>query len=377
MEIHEALELKDKFLNSYTSQNAYPEQGFSPDAIVESFFQAKPADRLAIGVSALGMKVEGSIPGNFRLELRVQRTDGPAFREAKRIIDQVHGEGRILVLRRLELPTYSSLIEGLSRLFRVPPKGTPLRIGDPVRCRRAGPGTLGGFVLGPKGPGFLSSSHVLAAHASAAEKPRKTDPIWRPPPALYSLMGGHEVGELLEWNEFDRAAPNYVDAAFAQITNDHIYDGNVVPKFDDIPRRLHGRDLTALPAASREDIVRQFQEENYWLLGRPVAKIGSATGYTEGYISGALIDGITAFVPWLGKVTYVNVIEITPNEATLFTQAGDSGSTVFLIDDCIAFGLHFGSGEAYDERMKPLGYKVSYACSIQTIQYEFDQYTWL
>ena len=113
MEIREALELKSQFLSEYAANYAQVEvAGTSPQAIVESFSEARPADRLAIGISAKPAIGKRPIRGNVQLELRVQRTDGPAFREAMRIIKGVKKEARLLVLKRLEFPTYGALVDG-------------------------------------------------------------------------------------------------------------------------------------------------------------------------------------------------------------------------------------------------------------------------
>ncbi|MBV8795815.1 MAG: hypothetical protein JO136_12860 [Hyphomicrobiales bacterium] len=152
----------------------------------------------------------------------------------------------------------------------------------------------------------------------------------------------------------------------------------MVPIFDDVPKELRGRSLSSMSALSHEHVTKEFQKkENYELLGQIVAKIGSATGYTSGRISAALIDGITAWVPWLGNTIYANIFEITPSEIRSFTEPGDSGSSVFFINERLVFGLHCAAADAFDENRNPLGYRVSYACSIQGILHEFDAYRWM
>lgn len=376
MEIREALELKNSYLAAYNS-GSFRAQATSNKsrAIVKSVLEARPADRLAIGISAQGSKRSNS---SARLEIRVQRTDGPAFHEAKRIEMEVHGEARVIVVERLEFPTFKALNEGLKGLFRTPAPGAPLFVGDPVRCRRAGPGTLGGFLRYSDGPALLSSSHVLAAYSSPAEGPDEGDPIYRPPPKFKSLTGDRQVGQLQRWSEFDKAQPNYADAAIAHLSNHVEYEPNVIPRHDNVPAELRGRRLSSMRAISHEEIAKEFQKaENFELLGQTVAKIGGATGYTHGHISAALVEGITAWVPWLGNIIYANIFEITPTDAKGFTEPGDSGSSVFVKDEQLVFGLHCAAADAFDENRTPLGYRLSYACSIQGILYEFDDYKWM
>ena len=204
------------------------------------------------------------------------------------------------------------------------------------------------------------------------------DHIYRPPAGLRALTGHHKVGELHYWSEVDKANPNYIDAAVAHISDQQLqYEPNLIPNHEDVPAALRGRHLELMPPASPEEITQQFQDFNYDLLGQSVAKIGGATGYTSGTISGALIDGITAFVPWLGNVIYVNVFEITPKELKSFTQPGDFGASVFISKTRLAFGLHFAAAEAADADGNSLGHSVSYACSIQTILHEFADYSWM
>jgi hypothetical protein len=372
MEFHEAWDLKRKYMTAYNAGSLSQQVGQSRSrAVVESVLEARPADRLAIGISADPKSVA-------RLEIRVQRTDGPAFHEAKRIKTEVSNEARIVILERLEFPTYKSLIDGLRSALSVRAPDEPLRIGDPIRCRRAGPGTLGGFLNSRDGPAVLSSSHVLAAYSSTGEEPKKRDQIYRPPPTLRSLTGDHEVARLHHWSEFDKAQPNYADAAVAHILDGIRYEPNVIPPYDFVPKKLRGLKLSSMNAVSHGAVTMEFQKkENYQLLGKSVAKIGSASGYTSGHISAALVEGITAWVPWLGNTIYANIFEITPTDVNYFSEPGDSGSSVFFIDEQLVFGLHCAAADAFDENRNTLGYRVSYACSIQGILHEFDAYRWM
>ncbi len=380
MHLSEALDRKTHFLQRYTAAYVQKEyKTITQAAIAEAIAASGPADRLAIGISTLseGLGV-GNTPPDFRLELRVQRTDGPAFREARRIMDEVRGEGRIRILPRIEFPSFAALLESMRTMLRFDDENSPLQIGDPVRCRRAGAGTLGGFTTTSNGPGFLSSSHVMAAHASGS-RPTRGDPIYRPRRRALSIRSGSEVGSLTHWNELDAATGNYIDAAFSELNLSQPYIGNIIPSADDIPLTLRGKRLKALPAADYEDISAQFAKTNYELIGMPVAKIGAATGYTQGMISAALLDGITAYVPWLGNVAYINVFEIQPKDTEDFTSPGDSGAAVFILPSNTVIGLHFASSDALDEDGQKLGFRVSYACSIQSILYEFsrDGYAWM
>ena len=377
MQLAEALELKDEYLRNYTANYVSKEyQSSSLSAIMEAIAASTPSDRLAMGLSSASGIKSGSEKDSFRLELRVQRTDGPAFREAERIAKEVKGEARIRVLPRVSFPSLAMLLESMRNLGSFPDPTQPLQLGDPVRCNRAGAGTLGGFVTMPKGPGLISSSHVIAAYASGIE-PGTGDLIYRPKKGGGVMRSSAEVAKLTDWNVLDAATGNTIDAAFADLKLNQAYAGNIIPSAPQIPSALHRRKLTALPPATSDEIRQQFRQENFRLLNQRVAKLGASTGYTEGIISGALIDGITAHHTKLGAITYLNVFEIEPVDRVEFTLPGDSGSAVFLPDTMEVIGLHFASADALDENNSSLGFRVSYACSIQTVFSEFAEYQWM
>ncbi len=375
MDFDTALNLKLEFMDRFILESGHAGRARSnASRVAEAMGTAGPADRLAIGVSG-----KPNVRKGFQLELRVQRADGPAFLEATKIIDQVKGEARLRILPRIEFPSIASLLECMGSAFGYPPNDAPLQLGDPIRTQRAGAGSLGGFLKTPKGAALLGSSHVLAPYSSS-DRPKQGDTVYRPTSPRGSIRASSEVASLLDWSVLDKAKGNYVDAAIARLCDDPepSYEGNVIPDRSDVPSDLRGQRLKALKPASAEQIAEQFRSGNFALLGAKVAKLGATTGYSEGIISAGLIDGITAYVPWLGNVVFLNVFEIEPaDDSTRVTEPGDSGAGFFDRDEKMTFGLHFASCEALDENSKRLGFRVSYACSIQTILHEFEDCSWM
>lgn len=368
MKLADAIDLKSQFLQEYIRDyGAKDYRRVTTTAIAESMVTGGPSDRLAIGVSVEREKgKEGA-----QLELRVQRRDGPAYREAMKIIEKTGKRARLWILPRIEFPSFASLMESIQADNMVyPSPKDPLRIGHPIRSQKAGLGTIGGFVTTPDGLALLSSSHVIAA----GDKPKVGDSIYRPTGARH-LSGRLEVANLYDWNVLDAASGNYFDAAIAELVSDLDHEANMVPARPDVPQRLHGRKLVAMPAARLEEITAQFRD-GHELLGASVAKIGAASGFSEGHISAGLVDGITAYAPKLGNVVYMNVFEITPSDATSFSQPGDSGSCVFTSEGTV-IGLHFASSDAFDQDGRNLGFRVSYACSVQAVLEHFRNHNWM
>lgn len=202
-----------------------------------------PSDRLAIGVSV------GQDTKEARLELRVQRRDGPAYREAMKIIEKTGERARLWILPPIEFPSFTSLLEGmLADGVVYPLERDSLRIGHPIRTQRAGLGTCGGFVTTPDGLALVSSSHVIAA----SEHCKAGDLVFRPT-GPRNLTGRLQVASLYDWNVLDAASGNYFDAAIAELVGALDHDGNVVPARPDVPERLRGRNLVAMPPAKTAD----------------------------------------------------------------------------------------------------------------------------
>ena len=87
MKLESILELKKGVLKSLRMQDAERRTATTTESLVNPY----AANRIAVGYSAIGA-------GQYRLELRVQREGGPAFRRAEEIKEEARGEANIEII---------------------------------------------------------------------------------------------------------------------------------------------------------------------------------------------------------------------------------------------------------------------------------------
>ena len=323
MKLQSVLDLKTQVLTTLRKHDAARRPGTS----VESPVNPYPANRIAVGYSAVAAR------GQFQLELRVQRLDGPAFRQAEQIKLQAAGEANIEVIPRIEIPTKTSTEEaGCWRGFCGNVR--PLHIGLSVGHKEDTPGTLGAFLQTDDGVAVLSNSHVLALSGEAEEG----DWVYQPGRETgRSMLANTRIGKLKNFTELSRANRNSSDSAIALLEPGVDHLSNRVPTGHDFPDE--GELIRHQPHDPSSPFDPRLSAPN-----KRVCKVGRTTGWTEGMLTAMSIDDITVSTR-LGNVVFDNVMEITwLARDNPFTKPGDSGSLVYTREELAAIGLHFAAG---------------------------------
>lgn len=194
-------------------------------------------------------------------------------------------------------------------------------------------GTLGGFVIDPRGrPGILSNNHVLAA----GNVGKRGDAILQAGPMD---GGGYPDDEVARLERFIRlkSRGNAVDAALALLT-----------QAVEVRALYRNRRLAGVTP------VDEIQSS----LG--VWKLGRTTGHTRGSVSAIEVDQVT--VDYGGTFhTFDGQLEVT-GRTRPFSRSGDSGALV--VDEAHrGVGLLFAGSERGGLR----GIGVSYANPLQTV----------
>lgn len=337
MKKESVLELKRDVMRSFSRSI---ERG---GARLQGLANPQVENRLAVGYSHLGK-------GSYRLELRVQRRNGAAYRLAEEVKKKAKQEANIEEVPWIQIPpgpqaSGATGIRGLAQLKR------PLHIGVSVGHGEGDAGTLGAFVSDDKGNDcILSNNHVLALMGTA----RLRDRIYQPAGGDGAGVAEEEIGFLSNYIIIARNRRDSNDAAFAEL-NDHIeHESNIIP--------------TGYRFPSEGQMIREVQsvDELLSLLKKdtPVCKIGRTTGFTVGGVTAVALDNIPVETS-IGTMLFNNVIEIGwESSKRPFTKPGDSGSMVFTRDGFFAIGLHFAGGE------KKIGQRrlgISYSCNMASV----------
>src|SRR2546427_5585814 len=145
-------------------------------------------NRLAVGYLHLGK-------GAYRLELRVQRRNGAAYRLAEEARKKAKQEANIEEVPWINIPPGSAAADftgaqGMTQMKR------PLHIGLSVGHGDGDPGTLGAFVSDYDGNDcILSNNHVLALMGKA----RLNDRVYQPAGSDGVGVAGEEIGSLANY----------------------------------------------------------------------------------------------------------------------------------------------------------------------------------
>jgi hypothetical protein len=348
MNLSNAKELKEKFKQEFVRQHLPSAalariEGLSGAARFEANAGTLPPDkRLAVGFS----KTSASRPHDYRIELRVQRSDSLAQRAAEEFKEQAKGEANIESIPRIEAPSVSLVKEHVKGgSAKNKPSPDALRIGVSVSHPDGPTGTLGAFVASKDGDAILSNAHVLAPGRADQQ-----DHIYHPGGAIVQrLIAGMRIATLREFTIFAKDQSNDIDAAIAVLLSRVTHDGNMIPKDSGHPKR--GKRLKN--PIDMSDLAAQQR----------VNKVGY-TGYTTGIVSAIALDNVAVDIPGCGVISFSNVMEIrslAPSKP--FTMPGDSGSIVFTENELAPFGLHFAGAYKTHESE---ALKVSYACDLKT-----------
>ena len=341
MEEQSVLSLKEKILTSL-KQEIERRTNVGQQGLVNS----KVESRLAVGYSRYKKN-------DFRLELRVQRGEGKAFKEAEKFKTEAKNEANIEIVPLIEIPSKNKISESKvvqkSRKLRDYVK--PLHIGLSIGHREGSAGTLGAFLEIDNNEYFLSNCHVLAPTTQTLIN----DPIFQPGrPDVKRLYAKNRVASLSDFSELAREERNEVDSAVALLPPDTEHSSNQIPK--------------GIGCPMQGEMIRYKDDPELLIKNKIVCKIGRTTGFTRGAINAIFLDNVPVLTP-IGNVIFDNVIEINwLNSRQPFSKPGDSGSLVFTEDELIAIGLHFAGGIKISKGRK-VG--VSYSCSVGTILEDF------
>src|SRR5690242_1885480 len=155
MKLANAMELKQQLLSQVYSDAPEGDVAVRAEAFA---VRDLPADQLHIGYS----RMSGS---DYRLELRLKRRSGRAYKAAMRVKDQAKGEVNLAFIESLRVPSESDLIRAAAKVAEKTPfcaRKRPLHLGLSIGHANGGPGSLGAFVETSEGKGaILSVCHVL------------------------------------------------------------------------------------------------------------------------------------------------------------------------------------------------------------------------
>jgi hypothetical protein len=214
-----------------------------------------------------------------------------------------------------------------------------LCVGLSIGHANGGLGTLGFFVEKAGKAALASCSHVIAESGLIERDGLLIHHPGRPDVAM--LGGRTKIARLEDdYVEFttEKGGTNMLDAALAPLLRPDDMIGNCIPAglgcVADGKRLRLGPDLAELEAR----------------IPLRVGKVGRTTGYSEGTLN-AVLDQVRVVNPkFTAPLLFINVLEVEfDDEARPFTQAGDSGSAVFTLDELLVVGMHFASpgGRSY------------------------------
>jgi hypothetical protein len=206
---------------------------------------------------------------------------------------------------------------GCRRLVR------PLHIGLSVGHPSGTCGSLGAFVIGPKGQiGFLSTANVLAPARAAPG-----DRIHQPSAVDIELSGSSRIAELSVL--IARPAPGTRDATDAAVA--WLIDPPQTSPLNSVPPDM--------PDAGRV----------IWLGGRPlapgdlVAMVGRSSGYSQ-----AIVETVDTVIPVRiarETVDFPGCVAVRSANGA-FTLPGDAGALVWRVEDGLAAGMVFAAASA-------------------------------
>lgn len=269
-----------------------------------------PTPRLTVGYGA-------TQAGSWRVEMRVQHPTVAAVLRARNLALEAGLSLRSLGILR-EITTHSGPHPASL-------DNNPLTIGSSVGIAGGGAGTLGAFLRDEAGrPNLLSCSHVIAraGHAAAGEHVFHPSPRDRHAPRL--------IGRLDRFTDLRDGSAKPWEAAVALIDPAAGWGGNVIPCGHGFAQE--GRTFGApwrgpLPPSPR------------------VAKIGRRTGRTEGKVTLQNLNIDITFNDLGRAVEVEGLIEVAWDSLEApFSEAGDSGSLVFLADTLQPIGILVGGG---------------------------------
>jgi len=333
------LELKNDVLKSLWAQSA---KYLSTSTQTQSIASSNVESRLAVGYSR-------SARGAYKLELRVQRRDGPAFDLAQQFKKKARQEANIEVVPSIEIPSRIAVLD-VSGDESLTKEERPLHIGLSIGHTSDGAGTLGAFVIDMNSDvGVLSNTHVLAPMGTS----KLGDRIYQPGRPDKRLVGKREIGTLENFCVITKDDRDSIDAAVATL------DDNIEQQSNRIPRGFPMQGKMIRQVKATDDLLEFLSRD------LTVCKIGRSTGFTTGRIGAVAVDNVIVKTS-IGNVIFDNVIEINwESNRKPFSKPGDSGSMVFTKKDLWAIGLHFAGGEKTIKGNKKVG--VSYSCNMATV----------
>jgi hypothetical protein len=312
-------------------------------ARMEGLAHPQPEQRLGVGYSHLGK-------GAYRLELRVQRKNGAAYRLAEKIRQEARNEANIEEVPKIAIPpaadAASSHEVGLVQMKR------PLHIGLSIAHTDGDAGTLGAFVSDDSGnKGILSNNHVLALTGRA----HLNDRICQPGGTDGAGVAAEEIASLANYIIIGKTRRDSSDAAFAILDKGIQCESNIIP--------------TGYGFAFEGQVIKEVKSLDAVLAklkkGTVVCKVGRTTGLTTGRISAVALDNIPVDIAPDATMIFNNLIEISwESAAKPFSRPGDSGSMVFTREGFFAIGLHFAGGQ---KKMGRRTIGVSYSCNMASV----------
>jgi len=254
---------------------------------------SKPANKIAIGVSASGNSSE-----NHHLLALYHDRNLEHGGLLGQLDDRYGNEIRMM---------YS----GRPRAFPAWHKeaANPLRPGASLGHPKIGAGTLGGFVKDRKSGklGVLSNNHVLA-NVNAAQS---GDAIYQPGPADGGTPA-HTFAILVAYKQiFFGGKPNTTDCAWAKLTDARQHNPAAI---------VDSVGLTVSAISSTTPVALKP--------GDHVIKIGRTTGYTQGEVTAILTANLQVNMGGGLFARFDEVVQIEALTHNRFSDVGDSGSVI-------------------------------------------------
>jgi hypothetical protein len=339
MKLQSLIDLRNDIWKRLDKHHA-SENGVEPGVLAD-YARMPPENRLSLGYIQLKK-------GDYRLEIRVQRSDLSAHHLAQEIKSEAKGEANIEVIPQIKVPPRGEISDSDPQSPVLEVGKDRLQIGISIGHKEGGSGTLGAILNKSDGNYILSCNHVIALMGKA----EKGDDIFHPGNGDGArLDADRRIAKLRNWVELSKAYPNTIDAAIAKISNGWSYDSTRVPS----GYRYPGEGTPIRSVKNIDDIVG--------VRDKRVCKIGRTTGYTEGAIRAVELERVPVFFPGVGNLLFNNVIELRgQQEDKPFSRPGDSGSLVYTADEHFAVGLVFAGG--YRERDNV---HVTYVCMLAPI----------
>lgn len=345
------LELKNEVLKSLWEQSARQRL---TDTETQGLANPKVESRLAVGYSQ-------PKKGSYKLELRVQRRQGPAYELAEEFKQRARQEANIEVVPSVEIPSKTAVLSvgGHKGLVKAKDlnKNEPIHIGLSIGHAGDGAGTLGAFVADSNDKEcILSNNHVLALMGAANLRDR----IYQPgQPDQKPIQADTEIALLSNYCVIATDARDSIDAAVATLRKGVSHGSNRIPVGLGFPKE--GKVIS--PVKSLEQLLDLLRKDS------AVCKIGRTTGFTEGRVGAVALDNVTVKTS-LGNVVFDNVIEVNwKSNRTPFSKPGDSGSVVFTKSGLWAVGLHFAGGvKKIGKRTAGVSYSGNMAIILDTME---------